>query len=282
MAILLYGCAGPLKYSYTPPVGYSPAVKAYPFALYIAPVQEGRQDMSSLKKIGDIKSTVLDIYGTELFLARRPALIIREALIEEFKHRGFKVLSRSEEKADYLLKTKLQAFSLEIASKDKIEIALYLEVLDAKSKKSLWSGRVETSESRYAGVSGDSRMTISRVISRSLAKVLKKALNETEETIKKASQGLSPLVEEGEKNTRENHLKAETKGILRITTEPQRAKIYLNSIYYGLSPQTLRLRPGIYDLTVQKDGFLDFKEKLSVDKERETEVIEKLRKKSLR
>jgi len=278
--LLLAGCGGPLRYAYTPTRQDSPIENTEHISLYIAPVEDERQDIASGKgnKIGDIRSTVLDIYGTELVLSRNPAQIIREALIKEFRGAGFEVLSEAQDKADYVLKAKLEKFHLDVTSKDSIAIALFIELLNTHSRKNLWAGQVKSSDSRYAGVSGDSRRSISKYISISMATVLKKALHETEAAIKRDIPAISTAIKNSNEGTTQGREGINAKGLLRLTTEPLRAKIYLNNIYYGLSPQNLRLRTGIYDLLIRKDGFIDFREKIAVDKERETEVDEKLHK----
>jgi len=272
VTFLLYGCGGPLNYAYVPTAQDNLLQTAEGHSIYIAPIEDQRKNITSENKIGDIHTTVMDISGSELVLSRRPALITREALITEFEGNGFKVFSEPQEDAEYLLKARLKKFSLDVASQDIIEIALHIEIFKTKNNKSLWVGTVETSGSRYAGVSGDSRRSLSAYISTSLAKVMEKALSRTEAAVKKDIFAESSTRKKNEKDRGQGYIEVKATGHLRITTVPPRAKIYLNKIYYGLSPQALRLRPGIYELVIKKDGFVDFREKIAVGSGRTTEM----------
>ncbi len=279
LTTILYGCGAPLKYAYQPLQGEKNQVRATKgISIYIAPVQDLRKGLQSGKKIGNIHTTVLDIYGNELFLSRRPALVIRDALIKEFKSAGFTVLSETQKDAQYLLETKLKEFEFEIGAKDSMKIALYMEVLKTESKKNLGGDIIKTSDSRFAGVSGTSRKSISRAISISISKVMKQVIEKTENDIKKDHPAKNSTKEQNNKETIIGRKERAGKGLLRVTTEPMRAKIFLNKIFYGLSPQTLRVKAGIYNLLIRKDGYVDFSEKVAIDKERETEVEERLRK----
>lgn len=287
LAALLSGCGGPLQYAYAPSTPETPGESAEEgTSIYISPLQDNRKDVTDTHKIGELHATVLDISGTKLLLTKEPAVVVREALVWEFTRKGFKVRGdASKENSDYILKAGLEKFHLDIASKDTIDIALKIEVINLSTNTTAWSGVAEVSDSIYAGVSGNSRRTISRYITASLEKVIQNTLNQTEEAIKKdfsahtQTQPFSGQITKADKRGPEENAST---GVLGISTLPTRAKIYLNHIYYGLSPQRLHLKPGIYNLIIKKDGFLDYSEKVAVDRERETEVVERLRKSPLR
>ena len=54
------------------------------------------------------------------------------------------------------------------------------------------------------------------------------------------------------------------KGRLTITTDPERAKIYLSDVYYGLTPNSIDIEPGIYDLRLKKTGYTDHSERVAI------------------
>jgi len=277
---LLYGCVGPIKYAYhAPPRQESPDKSAEGLSIYIAPVIDRRPDVKFENKIGDIHSTVVDIYRDELFLSRRPALVIEEAFIKEFEGAGFKVISDARGSAEYALKAELLKFQFEIGAKDSAEIVLDIEILNTRNEKKLWSGVVKTSSSRYAGVFGDSRASISRYISETISKSFRKI-------IEKAGPGIEKMdrVGEGSGNGSSNgnegyEGKVLESGRLIVKTLPARAKVYINGVYYGLSPMTLQLKPGIYRLNFKKDGFYEFRERAAVGSGRSTEMEAALKEK---
>jgi hypothetical protein len=54
------------------------------------------------------------------------------------------------------------------------------------------------------------------------------------------------------------------KGIIVITTDPPRAKVYIGDVYYGLSPLSIDLDPGIYELRFRLKGFKEALEKVAI------------------
>jgi len=63
-----------------------------------------------------------------------------------------------------------------------------------------------------------------------------------------------------------------TSGLLLINTSPARARVYLDSVYYGLSPLRLEMEPGIHSISVKLDGYKMVSEKVSVRRGDSTEM----------
>lgn len=63
-----------------------------------------------------------------------------------------------------------------------------------------------------------------------------------------------------------------TSGLLLVNTRPARAKVYLEGVYYGLSPLRLELEPGVHALSVKLEGYRMVVEKVSVRKGESTEM----------
>lgn len=63
-----------------------------------------------------------------------------------------------------------------------------------------------------------------------------------------------------------------TSGLLLINTNPTRAKVYLDGVYYGLSPLRLEMEPGVHALSVKLDGYKMVVEKVSIRKGDSTEM----------
>jgi len=69
-----------------------------------------------------------------------------------------------------------------------------------------------------------------------------------------------------------------TKGVLRITTRPARAEIYIGGVYYGLSPLRLELAPGILEVKAELRHHRTVTEKVSVRTGETTELELRLKK----
>lgn len=63
-----------------------------------------------------------------------------------------------------------------------------------------------------------------------------------------------------------------TSGLLLVNTRPTRAKVYLDGVYYGLSPLRLELEPGVHAVSVKMEGYRMVAEKVSVRRGDSTEM----------
>lgn len=63
-----------------------------------------------------------------------------------------------------------------------------------------------------------------------------------------------------------------TTGLLLVNTNPQRAKVYLDGVYYGMSPLRLEMEPGIRAISVKLEGYKMITEKVSVRRGDNTEM----------
>ncbi len=61
-------------------------------------------------------------------------------------------------------------------------------------------------------------------------------------------------------------------GLLLVNTFPARAKVYLDGVYFGLSPLRNEMEPGIYQISVKLEGYKMVTEKVSVRKGDNTEM----------
>ena len=278
--LFVAGCAGPLKYSYEPPPSPPPASQAPqaprsisrtggPLSVMIEPFKDTR-DVEDTRTIGEIKATVANISGTRLILSEEPSRAVTAAFAEELASAGYTVETEGAG-ADYILGGELREFRLDIASRDEISIELAVEIKEGGTGRSLWSGVVKEEDSRYAGVMGNSRGTISKYISYTLAKAVREALAEAGPHLAPtdAGQAQAPTATGAWEKVKE--LPGDT-GRLVIKTEPARARVYLGDVYYGLTPLTLDIEAGVHELTIRLEGYNDFKEKVAVGAGRITEL----------
>jgi len=68
------------------------------------------------------------------------------------------------------------------------------------------------------------------------------------------------------------HKPVPTAGLLLVNTNPQRAKVYLDGVYYGMSPLRLEMEPGVRAISVKLEGYKMVTEKVSVRKGDNTEM----------
>jgi serine/threonine protein kinase len=60
-------------------------------------------------------------------------------------------------------------------------------------------------------------------------------------------------------------LKEKDNGTLEISSNLPNAKIYIDGKYSGLTPKTIKLPPGTYEITLKKEGYSDYKTILTIN-----------------
>lgn len=271
-SIFATGCTAPLSVKYDAKLGAPPISLKEPVSILLVPYKDERHVKS--KKIGDITSPVFGIDSTEIILDREPAEIVTDAFKEQLKLAGFNVKvadnGASAPDADILMEGSLKAFKLDIGPKDDIEIEMETRLTDLKNKNILWSGKVQEKNSRFAGTMGNTKDTVSRYIASSLAKVVKETLTETAPAIEKIKpHSVEPVKEE---------MILGSDGRLTLTTIPPQSQVFIDDVYYGLSPITIDIAPGVYTVSFKLTGFKNSAQKIAVRKGRITEfsaILEK-------
>jgi len=275
---LLYGCVSPLKVDYNPVSGEEKASLSRSVPILIKPFTDKRAGVTQGAdplEVGSIDSTVQDMYGSRLILSTAPAVLITEGFKKYLTAAGYTVVSPKKATSSFsgiILSGEIREFSLDIGPRDNIDIQLYAEFRDKDNAAIIWSGLAKEKDSIYAGVFGDSRRMVSKYISGTLSKVFGKIIEKAGSNIEKMSR-----VGEGSGNGSGNGNegydgKVRPAGRLIVKTLPARAKVYINGVYYGLTPMTLKLRPGIYNLILKKEGFNKFMEKIALGSGRATEM----------
>lgn len=259
LLFIAYGCSGPLQVAYRPSESAVTKLKE-PVRVSVAPVIDTR-GVADPKKIGKIDATIADMNATELVLSEEPARLVEKALSEELKAAGFVVSDAKE--AELILASSIKSFRLDVGGRDEVEIAI-----DAALEKSgggaVWTGTFAFKKERYAGVMGNSRGTIERLVNGALSTALRKGVSEMVAAVDKPSVN-------AERPSKEAVDTAGT-GRLVISSAPARAKVYIDEVYYGLTPLSLDLKPGIHDINVSQKGFRDSKERVSVRSGETTEL----------
>ena len=267
------GCTAPLTITYDPKLGAPSIALKEPLNVSLNPYKdESKKD--NPKKLGDITSPVFGIDSTELILEKEPADIVTNAFKEQLVLAGFKVTAIEDNtqapEADLLLEGSVKAFKLDIAAKDVIEIEIETKATDIKTGSVLWSGSVAEKSERFAGIMGNTRETINKYVSSSLAKVVKETLTNIASAVEKTRpHSVEPVKEE---------IILGNEGRLALSTIPPQAQVYINEVYYGLTPITIDLAPGIYIVNFKLAGFKSAAQKIAVRKGRVTEfavILEK-------
>ncbi|NOT66272.1 MAG: PEGA domain-containing protein [Methylotenera sp.] len=247
------------------------------------------------RRVGGISTTVVNMYGDEFFLDQEITTLLSAAVRKQLTNSGFKVVTQATSAYDFELIGAIGNFSLNIADRDKLNIAVETTVMDGKTGKVLWSGIISEISDRFAGVSGNTRSSIEEYLGNGVAEFSVK----TSASIKENLAGSYPLtMKVGQSKTVSSvpgvtTLQAvvdlESKpelavadspiastqvgvGHFSVTTFPARAKVYVNDVYYGMSPLKLAFDPSIYALRFELEGYKAVTEKVSVRRGETTEL----------
>lgn len=255
------GCAGPLEIKYDPKtIGQFKTNESHP--VFISEFTDKRENKGpDPRAIGKIENPVSDMTGSKLILSEDVTDTVERAYAKELAIAGFTVVAEKE-KARYTVSGEVREFSLDIASRDTIAIAISSNFSDAKSGELIWSGTETERGDRFAGVMGNSRSTISNYIAATVQKVIRRS-------IASAGQKLSASPARDISTPAPAGLE---KGKAVISATPERSKAYIDGVYYGLTPLTIELPPGVYELTIKSKGFKPYNEKISVREATSTEI----------
>ncbi len=242
------------------------------------------------RKVGNIRATVRDMHATELAIDQDVSSLLTGAAKSRLAAEGFRVVG-SGEPADFVLDAAVRTFSLDIAGRD--ELAIVADATLRSGPQVAWKGEITERSDRYAGVSGNSSASIAEYLGEGVAAFAGKlgaavkagtagapgrpAGTRAPEPARPAAPTPQAASEPARPAAREPVQPAGT-GRLWVHTKPARAKVYIDQVYFGLSPLKVELPPGIVQLRLVLDGFRTLDEKVSVRTGDTTEVEASLEK----
>lgn len=271
LLFLLIACAAPLEVNtrIDKAALHDKAIVSAPVTVYVQPFTDNRDPSNPPFKdprtIGRVNVPVSDMIGDRLTLSQDIPVIVTGAFANGLNTAGY-AITKDEKDADFLLSGAVQDFSLNLDARDALNIGVSARIVEVETGRVIWAG-VETEKTdRYAGVMGNSRATITKYIASSLAKLVDAVLVKATPMIENTRAAYRPAV----KN--ESAAIPTSTGRAVVLTAPARSKVYINDVYYGLTPLKLDIEPGVYEITVKHRGHKNAKEKVSVRQGQITEM----------
>ncbi len=284
---IIVGCTGPLKVTYIPTTAPVKQSATSP-TIYVEPYKDTRESNDkAARRIGEVNTTVSDLTGPTLVLDRDVGGLVTEAFSAELKASGFKIISNESEKltADYVLGGEVREFRLDLDARDEIAIILYSRLLKTKTGATIWSGEQKETGERFSGVMGNSRKTLNDYIVKTLSRAVVKHVTGLSRRIgMNTTGGVHASTGTRQISTKsipaapapsEANRAITFTGKIKITTVPMRAKVYITDVYYGLSPISIDLKPGVYQFNFKLRGRKDATETVAIRKDytMELEVV---------
>lgn len=260
--------------------------------------------------LGITTQRVRGVDGEQLLLDQEIATVVTTAIKKRFDTEGFQVLEGSSaSNALFEVSGVIKDLTLNVKNRDEISIAIETTLKDLSNGEVVWSGMVMEKHDRFAGVSGNNKDDVVAYLNKELKVATNKTVEAVSASLMAAKPELFNLTP-GTKpipgvtvyvapvaakpapaampaNTMPAygmqpgsavpppaympHASA-TAGLLLMNTNPQRAKVYLDGVYYGLSPLRLEMEPGVHAISVKLEGYKMVTEKVSVRKGDNTEM----------
>ena len=283
-----------------------------PLLKYAASIRINRytdaRKMDNPRKIGTGAENVFGMSGKDIVLDKDAATIVTDAMKTRLDDAGFQVSEAQNGNALFELSGVVKELTYDVKVRDEIYIVIETTLKETGTGKVVWSGIVVEKNDRFAGVSGNNRNDVAMYLRKELGIVTEKTTEAISASLMvarpelfnlipgtKAIPGVTVLVAPPVANTPAPTPPAQqvvpiptvnpiapaqaympqataTSGLLLINTSPARAKVYLDGVYYGLSPLRLEMEPGVRTISVKMEGYRMVSEKVSVRKGDSTEM----------
>lgn len=260
--------------------------------------------------LGTTNQRVGGITGPQLLLDQEISSAVAGAIKKRFDSEGFQVMEGTNASAAlFEISGVIKDLTLNVRERDSISVAIETTLKEVSSGKVVWSGLVTEKNDRFAGVAGNDKDDVVNFFNRELKVVTTKTVDAISASLMAsrpelfnltagtkaikgvtvyvaptASTAVAPAPSYGAAsvygvpaNTAMPapsyipHASA-TAGLLLVNTNPQRAKVYLDGVYYGMSPLRLEMEPGVHAIGVKLEGYKMVTEKVSVRKGDNTEM----------
>lgn len=275
----------------------------YNVSIHILPYTDGRKT-DNPRKIGIGGENVSGMGGKDITLDQDAATIVTSSIKKHFDDAGYQVSEADSGDADFELSGVVKDLTYNVKYRDEVSISVESTVKEKSTGKIIWSGIVTEKNDRFAGISGNDKNDVARYLKKELGVVSGKTTDAISSVLMaaypqmfnmtpgtRAIPGVTVLVAPttvpppativpGQQYSGsaavpapalEAHATATT-GLLLVNTNPQRAKVYLDNVYYGLSPLRLEMEPGIHSISVKLEGYRMVSEKVSIRKGDNTEM----------
>lgn len=262
------------------------------------------RNMGNPKKIGIGAENISGMTGKDIVLDQDVATLVTRAMKKHLDDAGFQVTEASGNKSIFELSGVVKELTYNVKYRDEVAITVETTLKDSTGKV-VWSGVVVEKKTRFAGISGDDKTDVANFLKKELGIVCSKTTEAVSAVLMAAHPelfnltpgtrpipGVTVLVapaaavppsaampsqqySTGSAAVPPPALAAHataTTGLLLVNTNPQRAKVYVDDVYYGLSPLRVEMDPGIHNVSVKLEGYQMVAEKVSVRKGDNTDV----------
>lgn len=265
----------------------APKVK-YLASIRIGTYVDGR-NVAKQRMLGVAEVRVSGLSGNDLVLDRDVSDVVADFMRKRLDDSGFQILAKDDAGALFELGGVIKELKYDVKTRDYVSINIETTLKETATGKIVWHGEVEQKSDRFAGVSGNSLSDIADYLKQELGVVAGKTTESINSVLMatrpdlfnlapgaKVIPGVTVFVAPSGQgavapdtsmlgpNTSMLKPMHEAPGTLVVRTEPARAKVYLDGVYFGLSPLNIESAAGIRTVEVRLKGFRSATEKVAV------------------
>ncbi|MGC2048298.1 MAG: PEGA domain-containing protein [Gallionella sp.] len=285
--------------------------KVRPTVRYAATLQVSRyadqRNQSNPRLLGISTQLIRGVSGSQLLLDQDVADLVTSAFKLQFEKEGYQLLEESGVgKAMFEVSGTIKDLNLNVKYRDEINIAIETTVKDLRNGEVVWSGLVTEKHDRFAGVSGNNKDDVVAYLDEELRVASNKTVAAVSASLMAAhpdlfnltagiqaipgvsvyavpvaaepasgsSATIMPTVgtQPGSVAPLPERKSPASAGLLVVNTNPTRARVYVDGVYYGLSPLRVEMEPGVHAVEVRLNKYKTATEKVSVRKGDNTEM----------
>ncbi|MGZ8256592.1 MAG: PEGA domain-containing protein [Gallionella sp.] len=240
--------------------------------------------------LGVFNNRIRGLSGHQLRLDRDVAMIATEQMKQQFSQAGFAVLA-DDAAAKFELSGVVKTLTLDSKNRDEINILIETSLTEVATGKVIWSAAVSQQNSRFAGVAGNNRDDVVNFLYRELAVVSGKTVSAVNSLLMASYPALFNLTPGTKTIDGVTVLTAplatpavvaapvvapeplaNSMGTVVLTSMPSRAKVYVDEVYFGVTPLRVELDAGLHTITAKLAGHKETIEKIAVRKAVTTEL----------
>jgi len=266
----------------------------YQITVRMAGYSDARQ-VDSPRRVGTSNTRITGLTGKDIMSDRDATAVVAESMKKRLGDAGLQVLNADAANAQFQLSGAVKELSIDVKDRDYVNIAIESTLTEVASGQVIWSGLVVERAERYAGTSGNGKKDVADflrwklgVVSTKTTESVLSVLMATRPEMFNMAVGIKPMqgvtVYSNSAGsvatavvpavTRDESVLAN--GTLTISSSPSRAKVYVDGIYFGLTPLRAEFAAGVHEVGIRLEGYKASSEKVSIRKGDNTEMDIKL------
>ncbi len=259
----------------------------YDISIRVAGYVDARE-VDSPRRLGNSSTRIVGLTGKDIFSDRDVIETVAASMTKRLGDAGMQVQATDTTGAQFQLSGIVKVLRVDIKNRDSVDIAIESTLTEAASGKVIWSGVVVEKAERFAGTSGNGKKDVADfvrfhlgVVSNKTTESILSVLMGTRPELFNLAVGIKPVQGVTVFSNSAGSAAAPVvpsspalieNGTLMVKSTPSHAKVYVDGVYFGLTPLKAEIVTGVHEVSVRLDKHQNASEKVSVRKGENTEL----------